>query len=187
MLCPHTNDIRFLQIAASGAAAAETTLGLPPIAKTQKHEWIAGGVLSPNGNTLAVVTGDGRILVVDTSTQRISRTVDLRRPADSMVAFGTVAGAPDGSRLYIGAGPIAERGHNTINQVLMVHTRTWRQLGTITTTEPFWSLAVSHDGRRLYTINREGRTVVIADTATRRETGTINGIGEAPAVAIVAP
>ena len=130
---------------------------------------------------------DGRILVTDRGARQITRTVEPGRPPDKWVPHGAVTLSPDGSRLYVGLGPLADRSQHVADEILVVDTSTWQRLGSITTSQAFWSLTVSQDGRYLYAISPQGQRILRIDTFTYLEESAITAVGQTPALAIVNP
>lgn len=52
---------------------------------------------------------------------------------------------------------------------------------------PFFSLALSADGQKLYATCPLFKSIVVIDTATNREVAVLNGIGVQPVIVAVVP
>lgn len=187
VLCTNTNDARFLQLAANGAAASTATLGVPSGRSTPGLGLIAGGALAPDGGTLFIVQQDGGIVMVNIGTRQVTRTVQLARMADRWVVTGQVVLSADGSTLLVGLGAVAARSQRTADEIRVVDAPTGQERKTIKTSQPSLSLAVSRDGRQLHTIRTEGQGIREIDVATTQESGATPNGGETPALEIVAP
>lgn len=65
-------------------------------------------------------------------------------------------------------------------------TTTWKQLGRVRTSVPFWSAAAGHDGKYVYAVAPAQHRVLVIDTLTLQEKRAIN-VGNLPSLALVAP
>lgn len=189
VVCSHTNDLRFLTLDENGALAAPvSTLTLPwKVTSPQQLGSLAGAGLFPDRQMTYTVTPAGVVNFVNVATRQTIRSLDLHLPADRWIPHGATSLSPDGTRLFIGLGKLAERSHPTADQILVIDTETGQQLATITTSQPFWSLTVSPDGSQVYAVNPEGRSLLTIDTVTFEERKTISNIGEMPTHAFTAP
>jgi DNA-binding beta-propeller fold protein YncE len=74
----------------------------------------------------------------------------------------------------------------TSAELRVFDTSTWRQLGRINTSVPFWSASISNDGKFVYAlVPAEHRVLVIDPTSLREKRGI--SVGRTPALALVAP
>ena len=182
VFCSGTNDVRFL----FSGNRDHRVLPLPAIS-SETGPWakIKIGVRAPNGNTLAVM-GDGRILEIDPESTKVVRVLNDRLNG-SWVPSREVPRSPDAKILYIGIGRLSERSTGMADRILAIDTKTGRQLGSIKTSHPFWSLTISGDGRHLYAVGSEYKDLLILDTARYEEIRDVSGIGLNPARAVVVP
>jgi DNA-binding beta-propeller fold protein YncE len=65
-------------------------------------------------------------------------------------------------------------------------TSSWRQIGSIKTSVPFWSASISSDGKFVYAAVPEEHRVLVIDATKLHEISTIS-VGQVPALALVAP
>jgi hypothetical protein len=63
---------------------------------------------------------------------------------------------------------------------------TWRQLGSMRTSVPFWSAAISNNGEFIYALVPKQHSVLVVDTTSLHEIRAIS-VGRTPALALVAP
>lgn len=112
--------------------------------------------------------------------------------------------SPDGSKVYLGYNKDYDRPSDnrfyldygrppnvrpdtaTAGEFRVLDTRSWRKIGTIRTSMPFWSAVAGNDGNTLYAMVPQKHSVLVIDTATMRETRTIK-VGGMPTLAVVAP
>ena len=182
-LCPTTNRLRFVQLDAEYHEASNTFVKLP-------WPWqlgVAEGFLSPDGQKLAIVRGDGAIYEMDTTTQEFSPTTVKGDPRE-LVSPLEWPRSPGGTEVYLGYRRSADLNEAIAgaDEFRVFDTATWEQLGSIRTSVPFWSAVASNDGRLIYAIVPEQHSVLVIDTTTLHETRAIN-VGRTPALAAVAP
>jgi DNA-binding beta-propeller fold protein YncE len=147
---------------------------------------LAGGALSADGKTIYGISEGGRLSIVDAATQ-VGRHVDLGIGTDRWVVPNRVSLSADGTRLYIGAGRLADRDHSRADQMLVVDTATSTVIKTISASAVFWSFTLSRDGSHLYASQPETRSVALIDTVTGAQSRAITGLGESPALVMEAP
>jgi molybdopterin synthase catalytic subunit len=58
--------------------------------------------------------------------------------------------------------------------------------GTIKTKMPFWSAAISRDGKMLYAMAPQKHSILVIDTVKMHQTGILK-VGGAPTLALIAP
>jgi DNA-binding beta-propeller fold protein YncE len=68
----------------------------------------------------------------------------------------------------------------------VLDTRTWRKIGTIKTSMPFWTAVTANDGKMLYAMAPQKHSILVIDTLKMRQIGTLK-VGGTPALALVAP
>jgi YVTN family beta-propeller protein len=59
------------------------------------------------------------------------------------------------------------------------------EVGLITPPQPFWALALSPDGRRLYTSVPDAKRIAVIDTGTHRQIKCL-AVGATPFIVLVA-
>jgi DNA-binding beta-propeller fold protein YncE len=163
------------------------TLLLTSDGRSPVHNYVAGGFFSADERTLTIITGHGRMFEMDIATQKILP----KAPALSgrWVSWRGVTYSSDKTKLYLPVGQIATRHRveGMTNEILVIDAKTLRQIRTITTSRPFWSLTISNDGQHLYAISPDEQCLLVIDTRTYQEVSKISNIGVAPAIAVVAP
>jgi YVTN family beta-propeller protein len=130
---------------------------------------------TPNGSR-AYVTGetDGTVSVVDTSSHTVIHTIKL---TGELVRPMEVDVAPDGRWAYVTTG----RGRTLV----AIDTST-QQVRELTVGERPWGLAISPDGKRLYTANGPSNDVSIVDAASFTVIATVPA-GTRPWGVVVVP
>ena len=144
----------------------------PPLRPSQ-GSWEEGVDFSPDGRTLAIAGGQGRLELWDVATMKQLR--DLADPAAATSdepALSVVRYSPDGSVLAAGA--------KATNHVTLWATASGRVIGEPIITEPpgagAQSIAFSPDSKRIAAPGTPG-TVGIWDVATGRKVGEPLAIG----------
>ena len=181
-------------------AEADGLLVASPLAidiPTIDHFWaypIAGFPFAVNvavgGEIAYVSTYDGRVATVDLVAEAVSRTVDLDFPDGKIVPFVFPVLSPDGSRLYL---PVQLDhscdcwGRGKAQAIEVVDTSSGAVLGTITPSTLVSALAVSADGRRLYLVDIDGGPLLVIDTVTLEEVGSVELEATTPATLRVMP
>jgi hypothetical protein len=180
-LCPTTNRVRFIQVDAEYHEVSNTFVRLPgPMACG-----VAEGFLSPNGNNLVIVRGDGAIYEMDTTTKDFSATA-VSGDCHRLVYPLPWPRSQDGTRVYVGYGPSTPDGMATSTDLRIFDPSTWRQLGSMRTSVPFWSAAISNNGEFIYALVPKQHSVLVVDTTSLHEIRAIS-VGRTPALALVAP
>lgn len=153
---------------------------------------VVASAMVPAGDRLYLVTKDARVATLDVTAhppQLIGEPVALDAPADAPVASYGVVPSPDGARLYVRflTGDWQVEGLNAADEIRAFDTATWSYLGIFTPDTPTWNMALSADGRQLYTVNPWERTLLIFDTTTFEEIGAMRDLSETPALILVPP
>jgi hypothetical protein len=180
-LCPTTNRVRFIQIDTEYHEVSNTFVKLPG----HRECGLAEGFLSPKGNNLVIIRGDGAIYEMDTTTKKFNATA-LSGNCHRLVYPLPWPRSQDGTKVYVGYGPVPPDGMATSTDLRIFDTSTWRQLGSLRTSVSFWSLAISNDGEFIYALVPEQHCLLVIDTTSLRETRAVS-VGRTPALALVAP
>jgi DNA-binding beta-propeller fold protein YncE len=179
-LCPTTNRIRSIRVDADYHEESNTFVKLP----WPRSCGVAEGFLSPDGK-LAIVRRDGAIYELDTATKQFSPT-SARGDCDQLVFPFPWPRSQDGTRTYVGYGPSTPDGMASSTQLRIFDTTTWRRLGSMRTSFPFWTAATSDDGEFIYALVPDQHALLVIDTVSLHETRTVS-VGRTPALALVAP
>jgi hypothetical protein len=137
------------------------------------------------GQSIAVVRGDGAIFQMDAVTLSFYATPAHGSPQEQ-ITLSAWPRSPDGAKVYIGNSYSTNAANAIAREIRVYDTNTWRKLGTIKTSIPFWSTVTSSDGKFLYALAPEQHTILVIDAQTMREIRTIS-VGAMPALAIVVP
>jgi hypothetical protein len=138
-----------------------------------------------DGKSIAVVRGDGAIFQMDAVSLSFYPTAARGGPGEQ-ITLSAWPRSPDGTKVYIGNSHDLSAANAIAREIRVYDTDTWRKLGTIKTSLPFWSTVASPDGKYLYALAPEQHTIIVIDAQTMREIRSIS-IGAVPALAIVAP
>jgi DNA-binding beta-propeller fold protein YncE len=192
VFCPETNDASVFSSTTTGLDSRPRTVTLPrspelvpdPIAPTTTettsvHPALVGGVASADGVLLTIVMSYMRMIQIDMAVGKVAVQKQVRD--DRWAMPETVVSSPDGSRLYVAVGPISRRNRFPgVNEILVIDTRTLAELETIRTSDLFQSLSISRDGRWLYAVSPDTRSIQVIDTIENRQSRTWSGIGVSP-------
>ena len=179
-LCPTANKLHFVDLDIDHHQVSNTFVEFP----WPRDYGVSDGFLSPNGK-VAIVRGDGAIYEWNAATQEFSATAVGGYSHRIVYPFAWPR-SPDGTIVYVGYGPATPDGMATSAELRAFETSTWRHVGSIKTSVPFWSASISNDGKFIYAVVPEEHRVLVIDATTLRETGTIP-VGRVPALALVAP
>ena len=91
--------------------------------------------------------------------------------------------SPDNAKVYLGYGP---EQTDMWAGLRVLDIATGHVLGGVQTSVPFWSAALSKDGKLIYALAPEQHRVLVIDTATLQELRTID-VGTTPSLALVVP
>jgi DNA-binding beta-propeller fold protein YncE len=133
-------------------------------------------------HSITIVRGDGAVYRFDTIDLGFRATAE--RGGSDHVLPAAWPTSPDGSKIYLGYSRPTET--NLSNEFRVFDTSSWKKEATIKTTVPFWSAAVSRDGKRLYALAPQQHALLVIDTATMHQISAFT-VGSMPALAIVAP
>jgi hypothetical protein len=179
-LCPTTNRLRLIELDADYHEVSNTFVKFP----WSRDYGVSDGFLSPSGK-LAIVRGDGAIYEWSAATREFNTT------AASGVSHRIVyplawPRSRDGARVYVGYGPATPDGMASSVELRVFDTSTWKQVGSIRTSSPFWSASISNDDKFVYAAVPEAHRVLVMGATSLRETTAIS-VGRTPALVLVAP
>ena len=72
-----------------------------------------------------------------------------------------------------------------MDRIIVLESRSLRELATFQATETFWNLNISKDGRFLYAVSAESRTVHVLDSYTGREIQKLMEVGFTPSKVVL--
>ncbi len=183
VVCPEMKKIHMAR-----TDSASKQLDDPYVEFPWNHKMgLATAFPAPDGKYITIVRGDGAVFEMDAVSLSFYPT-SAHGSAFDRVYQANWPVSPDGSRVYLGFSRyLRSRGNNTLADEFRVYdTSSWRKIGTIKTSVPFWSATTSDDGRSLYVLAPEIHSILVIDTATRRQVRSIS-VGGMPALALVAP
>jgi len=136
---------------------------------------------------MAVIRSDGAIYEApDLALQNLNPTPITGNCRQWTIAHADWPRSPDGAKVYLGYGGIAPNGMSAATQFAVFETATWKHLGRVQTSVPFWSAVVSHDGKQIYAVAPEEHRVLVIDAVTLQQRRAID-VGDIPSLALVAP
>ncbi len=150
----------------------------------------SGTVLTSAGDRLYIVSDKSDVTVVDLakpSPQMIVNRAPLSMPPGSQIGFRQIALSADGTRLYVGFVHGENRDRALVDEIWAFDTKTWTRTGTFKLSDPAWHIAVSNDGKQLYSVSPFKKSLTIFDAHIFQEIGTIRDLGDTPALIVVPP
>ncbi len=128
--------------------------------------------LSPDDKYAYVGTGsgDGRVIVIDVSTNKIVQTIEVER------GIWDIAVAPDGKHVYAATGD---------DKIFVIDTATNITAALTGFGSPL-DIAITHDGNYAYVPNNWNNTVFVIDTETNVVDRTVS-VGQGPREIVFTP
>jgi hypothetical protein len=199
VFCPRTNRIRLIQVNADSSEVRNVDVVLP----WERRDGVGEVVAIPASQDLAIVRGDGGVVMMNAKTHDFWRTA-ANPGLPNRIPPAVWPISPDGNRLYLGHHSDYDR-HNDNRFYLdygrppnlrptnamadgfrVFDTSTWKQIGKIRTKTPFWSAAIGNDGKVLYATAPQRHSILVIDTEKMSQVRDLK-IGGTPALALVAP
>ena len=198
ILCPRTNRIRLIRLDADSRELRNLDVILP----RERRVGTAEAIEVPGTQEIAIIRGDGAVFTMNVVTQEFADT-QAHPDLPDRVFPASWPNSPDGSRVYLGYNTDYDRTYDnrfyldygrppnlrpndaTAGEFRVLDTRTWRKLGVIKTTMPFWSAVTGDDGKTLYALAPQKHSILVIDTVKMRQIRILK-IGETPALALVA-
>jgi len=149
---------------------------------------VAEGIWIPH-HKLAIVRTDGALYELDRTSQEFSptaRTSNCAPPKTDLIYPFQWPRSPDGRTVYLGYGPMEPDGTATSREFRMFDTQTWKELGSLRTSVPFWSAVVSRDGRVIYAPAPKEHSILVIDIALGQEKQALH-VGQTPTLTLIAP
>jgi DNA-binding beta-propeller fold protein YncE len=140
----------------------------------------------PGRNKMAIIRTDGAVYQMDTTTWKSSPTSLTGACREWNVAHEEWPRLEGGTKLYLGYGGVAPNGMSAAKELRVIDTAKWVESERIQTSVPFWSAAISQDGKYVFAIAPESHGIVILDAHSLQEIRVI-AVGNTPSLAIVAP
>jgi YVTN family beta-propeller protein len=194
-LCPQTNRVRHVTADAQSRDTDNAFVVLPWV----RRLGVAQAFVPSGSKEMTIVRGDGAIYTMNVESASFNAT---KIPGDLQGRILPAAWpvSSDGSRLYVGysndpntrfyldfdRSATDSPRTQTVNQIRVFDTGTWRREGTIKTSSPFWTAVSTSDGKLLYATSPESHSVLVIDTATMHETRSMP-VGGTPSLLMVTP
>ena len=130
---------------------------------------------------------DGRIEAMDIASHEIVQTSSDAPLRYRLIMPSSGTMSPDGRLWYLPI-KIPNNGEQEIDQILVFDTQAMSMTSIITPVGPFWGLALSPDGERLYASQLDPKKIMVIDTGTR-QTIRVLPVGAKPSIifAVKAP
>jgi DNA-binding beta-propeller fold protein YncE len=198
-LCPRSNKIRLIRLDSDSRELQKTEIKFP----WERRVGVAEAIEPPGGQGIAIIRGDGAVFQMNLDTQEFAETA-AHGALPNRVPPAAWPSSPDGGRIYLGYNGDYQRSYDnrfyldygrapnlrpndaTAREFHVLDTRTWRKLGTIKTSMPFWTAVTANDGKLLYATAPQKHSILVIDTVKMRQTRVLK-LGGAPALALVAP
>jgi len=195
-LCPTTNRIRHISVDSESRELDNSFVVLPWV----RRLGVAQAFLAPGNQNMTIVRGDGAVYRMDMATATFAAT-PLQAGVQGKILPAVWPTSPDGGRLYVGyshypdprfyldygRSAILNPRTQTVNEIRIFNTSTWRSAGIIKTSASFfWTAVTSNDGKLLYALEPTDHSVVVIDTTNLHQLRSIS-VGGTPALALVAP
>jgi len=198
-LCPRTNRIRLIRVDADSRELQNLDVTLP----WERRVGVAQALEAPGDSDIAIVRGDGTVTKMNVATHEFADTA-WHPDVPNRIPPAAWPTSPDGSRVFLGYNNGYERRYDgrfyldygrppnlRPNDALayefrVLDTHTWRKIGTIKTSIPFWSAVIGNDGKTLYAMAPQKHSILVIDAVKMRQTRVLK-IGGAPALALVVP
>jgi len=198
-LCPRTNRVRLIRVDADSRELQNVDVTLP----WERRDGVAQAMEVPGDPAIAIVRGDGGVVKMDPGSQAFAET-SAHPGLPNRIPPAAWPPSPDGSRVYLGYNSDYDRHSDNrfyldygrppnirpdnavVYQFRVIDTRTWQKIGTIRTKMPVWSAVTGNDGKMLYAMSPQKHSIVVIDTAKKRQIRTLK-VGGTPTLALVAP
>lgn len=194
-LCPTTNRIRRVHLDAQSRELDNAFVVLPWV----RRLGVAQAFPAPGAGDLTIVRGDGAVFQMNADAATFAPT-SMRGDVQGRIPPAVWPVSSDGSRLYLGysrtpnprfyldydRSAAQNPRTQTADEFRVLDTTTWRTIGHIKTTAPFWSAVAANEGPLLYALAPYSHSVLVIDAANMHQLRAIP-VGGTPALALVAP
>jgi DNA-binding beta-propeller fold protein YncE len=193
--CGLTNTLRLISLDSGGAVVRTQDVSLEWRGDTVTDRTSAfvgplittsASALNVSDHSLLICSAAGGLAELDTDTLAIKGRIAANRQLWAP-RCGVVS--PTTGLLYIGLVPASRRTEagGMLTQISVVTTTDWNEVKSSSTKSPFWSLVINHDGKTLYTVNPEARSLTEIDALALKELKTVQGVGKAPSLILIQP
>jgi DNA-binding beta-propeller fold protein YncE len=176
VVCGGDSVLHFLQLGSNGSAVNDFVLSIPPLpvksipgpraVRQDRAESFVQSVLTPDGSTLLLAKWDGRVVKVDIASRQLIAATALPLPNTRIMSSAPCL-SQDGT-VYLAARSPTNYGDGN-ERIVGLDTRSLAVVSIITPTQPFWSMAISPDGQRLYTTEPRSPVIHVISTETGKE------------------
>jgi hypothetical protein len=194
-LCPINNRIRQVNIDPKTREPDHQIVEFPWL----RRLGIADAFLAAGGENISIIRGDGAVYDMGVDSAEFSPT-RMKADIPGMVLPAHWPISPGGNRIYVGYNLYPDKSfylrfeRSAVSpravqayELRSIDTHTWRTLGHTTGKgAPYWTAAVSPDGKTLYALSPQNHAVVVFGTEALHEIRIIP-VGGTPALTLVAP
>jgi DNA-binding beta-propeller fold protein YncE len=193
IMLPTSQDLTLDVACANSAGLRELTLGdatepvedkLSPIKTTQARAKWGAVFLQPGEQNVAFVSTSGSAFALD----RVSAAVQhLGMTSESGPWIQRGLMPENQTAVYFSTERVQRPYPNRHDTIVAADPMTLALRGTLSATQPFFSIELSRDGSSLYMVNPEQASITVVDLGSFREVRRLAPIGHTPTIAIAAP
>jgi DNA-binding beta-propeller fold protein YncE len=192
--CSFTNSIRLLSLGSQGEVRQTRDLALrwansvegDAIRAAKPQRITTSAVVDVENHSVAILRASGGLDLLDPDTLLLRPKV---REKWQRWIPGSGVTSPHSGVFYVGFAPYEQRTQpgGLLNWIEVMRMADWSEITSIRTTLPFWSIAISSDGKMLYAVNTDAQSITEMDTSVLKELKTIPRMGEEPSLVLVQP
>jgi DNA-binding beta-propeller fold protein YncE len=177
-VCGADSVVHFLTIGSDGSIGNDFVLTIPPlpvkpvsgprVGRSDHEEAFVQSALTPDGSTLLLAKWDGRMTKIDVASRRVTALASTPPVAYTRIMPSAPCVSPNGAVWYLAARNRTNSSDGN-EQILALDTQTLMLRSTITPGQLFRSMAISPDGQRLYTTERQSGVIHVLNAETGEE------------------
>jgi DNA-binding beta-propeller fold protein YncE len=177
-VCGGDSVVHFLTIGSDGSIGSDFVLTIPPlpvkpmfgprVCRSDYEEAFVQWALTPDGSTLLLAKWDGRMIKIDVASRRVTALASTPPVANTRIMPSAACVSPNGALWYVAARNRTKYDDGN-EQILVLDTQTLMLRSTITPGQPFRAMAISPDGQRLYTTERQSGVIHVLNAETGEE------------------
>jgi WD40 repeat protein len=177
IICGGDSVLHFLQLGNNGSVVSDFVLSIPPVpvksipgprvGRQDREESFVQSALTTDGSTLLLAKWDGRAVKVDIASRQVIAATALPLP-NTRIMSSTSCLSHDGTVWHLAGRNPTNYGEGN-ERIVGLDTRSLAVVSTMTPTQPFWSMAISPDGQRLYTTEPRSPVIHVMSTETGKE------------------
>jgi DNA-binding beta-propeller fold protein YncE len=170
--------VHFLTIGSDGSIGNDFVLTIPPlpvkptfgprVCRSDYEEAFVQSALTADGSTLLLAKWDGRMTKIDVTSRQVTAFASTPPVSHMRIMPSAPCVSPDGALWYLAARKRTNYGDGN-EQILVLDTQTLMLRSTIAPGQPFRAMAISPDGQRLYTTERQSGVIHVLNAETGEE------------------